>query len=53
MVRICTVHAAYHGLFGTPPQFGIPYPLDDAPAIGAVGVKRVRATSVFDGWGYL
>ena len=53
MVTICTTHAAYHELFGTPPQFGIPYSPDDAPAIGAISAKRVRATSVFDGWGYL
>ena len=53
MVTICTTHAAYHELFGTTPQFQIPYPPDDAPAIGAISVKRVRATSIFDGWGYL
>jgi DNA-binding beta-propeller fold protein YncE len=53
MVTVCTTHAAYHELFGTTPQFGVPYPPDDAPAIGAVSVKRVRATSVFDGWGYV
>ena len=53
MVTTCTTHAAYHELFGTTPQFQIPYPPDDAPAIGAISVKRVRATSIFDGWGYL
>ena len=52
MVTICTTHAAYHELFGTTPQFGIPYTADDAPAIGAVSGKRVQATSKFDGWGY-
>jgi hypothetical protein len=52
MVTICTTHAAYHELFGTTPQFGIPYTADDAPAIGAISGKRVRATSKFDGWGY-
>jgi hypothetical protein len=52
MVTICTTHAAYHELFGTTPQFGIPYSADDAPAIGAISSKRVRATSKFDGWGY-
>jgi hypothetical protein len=53
MVTVCTTHAAYHELFGTTPQFGVPYPPDDAPAIGAISVQRARATSIFDGWGYL
>jgi len=53
MVTVCTTHAASHELFGTTPQFGTPYAPDDPPALGAVSVRRVRATSVFDGWGYL
>jgi hypothetical protein len=53
MVTICTTHAAYHELFGTTPMFTVPYDPADAPAIGAISVKRVRATSIFDGWGYL
>jgi hypothetical protein len=53
MVTVCTTHSAYHELFGTTPEFGVPYTPGDAPAIGAVSVKRVRATSIFDGWGYL
>ena len=53
MVTICTTHSAYHELFGTTPEFTTPYTPADAPAIGAVSVKRVRATSIFDGWGYL
>ena len=52
MVTVCTTHAAYHELFGTAPEFGTPYSATDAPAIGAVSAGRVRATSVFDGWGY-
>jgi hypothetical protein len=52
MVTVCTTHAAYHELFGTTPDFTVPYSPTDAPAIGAVSVKRVRATSKFDGWGY-
>jgi hypothetical protein len=52
MVTACTTHAAYHELFGTTPQFTTPYSSTDAPAIGAVSAKRVRATSKFDGWGY-
>jgi hypothetical protein len=53
MVTICTTHAAYHELFGTTPMFTVPYSPTDAPAIGAISVKRVRATSIFDGWGYV
>jgi hypothetical protein len=52
MVTVCTTHAAYHELFGTTPEFGTPYSSTDAPAIGAISGKRVRATSIFDGWGY-
>ena len=52
MVTICTTHASYHELFGTTPEFGFPYSATDAPAIGTVSTKRVRATSKFDGWGY-
>jgi hypothetical protein len=52
MVTTCTTHSAYHELFGTTPQFATPYSPTDAPAIGAVSIKRVRATSKFDGWGY-
>lgn len=52
MVTVCTTHSAYHELFGTSPHFTVPYPLDDAPALGAVSTRRVRATSTFDGWGY-
>jgi hypothetical protein len=53
MVTVCTTHSAYHELFGTTPMFTVPYSPTDAPAIGAVSVKRVRATSIFDGWGYV
>jgi hypothetical protein len=53
MVTICTTHSAYHELFGTTPEFGIPYSPTDAPDIGTVSDLRVRATSIFDGWGYL
>ena len=53
MVTICTTHAAFHELFGTPPAFTeADYP-EDPPALGDVSVKRVRATSIFDGWGYV
>jgi hypothetical protein len=53
MVTVCTTHAAAHELFGTPPQFATPVPADDAPPLGTISVERVRATSIFDGWGYL
>jgi hypothetical protein len=53
MVTVCTTHSAYHELFGTPPEFTVPYSPGDAPAIGEVSDLRVRATSIFDGWGYL
>jgi hypothetical protein len=52
MVTVCTTHTAYHELFGTTPQYTTPYSADDAPSIGAISVKRVRATSKFDAWGY-
>jgi hypothetical protein len=52
MVTVCTTHAAYHELFGTTPEFTTPYSSTDARAIGAVSTARVKATSVFDGWGY-
>jgi hypothetical protein len=52
MVTVCTTHTAYHELFGSTPQYTTPYSADDAPAIGTITVKRVRATSKFDGWGY-
>jgi hypothetical protein len=53
MVTICTTHSGYHELFGTAPEFTTPYSSTDAPAIGEISVQRVRATSIFDGWGYL
>jgi hypothetical protein len=53
MVTICTTHSAFHELFDDAPEFGVPYSPTDAPAIGAISAKRVRATSVFDGWGYV
>ena len=38
MVTVCTTHSAYHELFGTTPEFTIPYSPGDAPAIGAISV---------------
>jgi hypothetical protein len=53
MVMLCTTHAAFHELFGSPPRFSTgDYPETDIE-IGEVSVGRVRGTSVFDGWGYV
>ena len=53
MVTICTTHAAFHELFGTTPEFDeADYP-EELPVIGDVSTGRVRATSKFDGWGYV
>jgi hypothetical protein len=51
IVTLCTTHEAFHRIFNTEPQFGLPVPAGDAPALGTVG-ERVRGTSQFDGWGY-
>jgi hypothetical protein len=53
MVTVCTTHAAYHELFPTTArEFTTPYSDADKPDIGTVSDGRVRATSIFDGWGY-
>src|SRR5215211_2933920 len=52
MVTLCTTHAAYHEVFGTAQEFTTPYSSSDAPAMGAISVKRIKGTSIFDGWGY-
>jgi hypothetical protein len=52
-VSVCTTHAAGHDIFDRlPPQFGLPY--DDETDLVPVGTQgdKVRATSLFDGWGY-
>ncbi len=52
IVTICTTHEAFHRMFNDEPTFEVPYDDDvEGPAIGTVG-EKVRATSVFDGWGY-
>ena len=48
MVTVCTSHEAFHEVFGTTSGT---YP-EAAPAVGDISVERVRATSLFDGWGY-
>jgi hypothetical protein len=51
IVTLCTTHEAFHRLFGTTPNFDVPVPGGDAPALGTIG-EKVRADSFFDGWGY-
>jgi hypothetical protein len=50
-VAVCTTHEALHLIFGQTPGFDIPYPPGHNPSLGAAGAD-VRATVVFDGWGY-
>ena len=50
-VTLCVSHEALHRLFGTEPNYTLPVPADDAPALGTVG-EGVEGTVVFDGWGY-
>jgi hypothetical protein len=45
---ICIGHRAFHLLFNTPVSYTYP----EAPAVGTIG-EDVRATPVFDGWGYV
>ena len=52
VVTICTTHTAGHAMFNDAPEYGTPYDDDqEMAAIGTVG-DRIRAESVFDGWGY-
>ena len=51
IVALCTTHDALHRMFNDPPEFAVPYDDDvEGAARGTVG-EKVRATSVFDGWG--
>jgi hypothetical protein len=52
IVTLCTTHLAFHRIFNTEPQFGLPVPATGEPAIGTLG-EKVEGTSVFDGWGYM
>ena len=51
-VTVCTTHEAGHRMFNDPPSYSIP--ADDDQELAAIGQEgeRVRASSVFDGWGY-
>jgi hypothetical protein len=52
IVAVCVSHRTLHLMFNDEPEFGVPYDDDEELApLGTVG-ERVRATSVFDGWGY-
>ena len=51
IVTLCTTHTAFHLLFGETPSAEVPYPAGHGPDLGQVG-ERLRADSVFDGWGY-
>ena len=51
IVTLCTTHEAFHRIFNTEPQFGLPVPATGEPAIGTLG-EEVEGTSIFDGWGY-
>jgi hypothetical protein len=51
IVTLCTTHEAFHRIFNSEPQFELPVPPGDAPALGTVG-EKVRGESEFDGWGY-
>lgn len=53
---ICVGHRALHLLFGTQPNYQVPYPPANSPEnteprLGALGA-RVNITAEFDGWGY-
>jgi hypothetical protein len=52
IVAVCTTHTAMHELFGSTPDFSIPYVAANEPDIGEVGFE-VDITATFDGWGYV
>jgi hypothetical protein len=52
IVAVCTTHTAMHELFGSTPDFSIPYVAANEPDIGSVGFE-VDITATFDGWGYV
>jgi hypothetical protein len=51
IVTTCTTHTAFHHMFDDEPNYDSDYTPNSEPAIGAEG-ERIRATPVFDGWGY-
>ena len=54
IVTVCTTHTAFHELFGTEPNYDLPYPAEPntEPDIGDVG-EEVEIAALFDGWGYV
>ncbi len=50
IVTLCTTHTALHSIFGTEPDFSVPYVAAPEPVLGAQG-ERVQALTDFDGWG--
>ncbi len=49
IVTTCTTHTAFHQMFDDPPAYDPQY--SSEPELGDEGA-RIRATPVFDGWGY-
>jgi hypothetical protein len=52
VVTVCTTHTAYHHMFGSTPDFSLPYVASKEPTIGQLG-ERIEVGSIFDGWGYV
>jgi hypothetical protein len=54
---LCIGHRAMHELFGREADYTFPYPVGDPddlePNPGDLGVAKVSATALFDGWGYV
>jgi len=52
VVTLCSTHRVGHLLFNDTPTFAIP--ANDTQELAAIGTRgeKVRATSLFDGWGY-
>ncbi len=49
---VCISHQALHHLFGSTPNYAVPYPATGEPVVGQIG-QRVEVTTTFDGWGYV
>jgi PA domain/LVIVD repeat len=54
---LCIGHRAMHELFGKTADYTFPYPVGDPGDLetnpGDLGVAKVSATALFDGWGYV
>jgi hypothetical protein len=51
IVAVCTIHEAFHKLFGLEPVEG-PWTYPENIAIGTIG-EEIEVGSIFDGWGYV